>query len=487
VSDSRQPDVVIFLTDQFNPRTLGCAGDPVVKTPHIDSLADEGVCFGAAYSVSPVCMPARDSFISGLYPHNHGFWSNYTDRTFPPDLATVFNDIRKAGYLTAQIGKFHHFNPPWGGDFEDYGDYYDALGFEFAEETTGPYMTPFHKAEYTRYLQREGLLDAYLRDIAERLERGQYTVKPSPLPPDAHNDAFIGRRSVEFIDGAPSDRPLCLVVSFPGPHTPLDAPGEYYSMYDPADVPMPPNVQEVSRPKGQVFTHDMLRRMRANYYGKITLIDHWIGRVIEAMRRRGTWDSALAFFTADHGEMLGAHGGMGKCRFVEESARVPFIVRWPGRAPAGRRTNALAEIIDVGATAIDAVGATPSEEQFGRSLLPVLTGEAESVREAAFSEIRMGPGPAYMVRTADHKWWQAPKQERLYHVSEDPYELNDLSQSPDHEPVREEMKERLADFLMGAQIDWSRGYQPLFTRAGIAAGAANVADRLYQQFKEIHA
>ena len=96
-----QPDVVVFMTDQLNPRTLGCAGDPVIKTPHIDSLADEGVCFDAAYSVCPVCMPARDSFISGLYPHNHGFWSNYTDRRFPAELATVFNDVRRAGYLTA--------------------------------------------------------------------------------------------------------------------------------------------------------------------------------------------------------------------------------------------------------------------------------------------------------------------------------------------------------------------------------------------------
>ena len=487
VSEGKRPDIVVFLTDQFNPRTLGCAGDPVIQTPHIDSLADEGVFFDAAYSVCPVCMPARGSLVSGLYPHNHGFWSNYTERAFPAELATVFNDIRGAGYLTAQIGKFHHFNPKWGGDFEDHADYYRALGFEFAEETTGPYMTPFHKAEYTRYLQSEGLLDVYLHDIAERLERGQYTVKPSPVPPDAHNDAFIGRRATEFIGGAPEDRPLCLVVSFPGPHTPMDAPGEYYSMYDPADVPMPPNVQEVSRPKGQAFTLDMLRRMRANYYGKITLIDDWVGRVIEAMRRRGTWDNTLAFFTADHGEMLGAHGAMGKCRFCEESSRVPMIVRWPGRAAPGRRTGALAEIIDVGASVIDAIGAIPTDGQFGRSLLPVLTGQAESVRDAAFSEIRMGGDFAYMVRAAEYKWWRTPKQERLHDVSQDPYELNDLSQSPGHERVREEMKGRLADFLMRTQIDWSRGYQPLFTRAGIAAGAAGVADSLYKQFSEFHA
>jgi len=171
VPSSNRPDVLILLTDQLSPRTLGCAGDPVVKTPHIDSLASEGVYFSAAYSVCPVCMPARDSLISGLYPHNHGFWFNYTEPIFPAELATIFKNIRNAGYLTAQIGKFHHFNPPWGGDFADYGDYYHALGFEFAEETTGPYMTPFHKAEYTRYLQKEGLLDAYLRDRLDLWER----------------------------------------------------------------------------------------------------------------------------------------------------------------------------------------------------------------------------------------------------------------------------------------------------------------------------
>lgn len=478
-----RPDVLILMADQLNPTCLGCAGDPVVRTPHIDALAAEGVCFDAAYTVCPVCMPARGSFVSGLYPHNHQFWTNFTDQRFPADLCPHFRDMQQAGYATAKVGKFHYFNPAWGGDFEDHQDYYHALGFDFAEETTGVYMTPFHKSEYTRYLQRKGLLDPYIRDVAKRMEEGQYAWWPSPLSPDDHNDAYIGRRAVEVIERADPGQPLCLFVSFPGPHCPLDAPGEYATMYDPMDVPLPDNVPEVTRMGPREFSRDEVRHMRAAYYGKISLIDHWVGRIADAMERRGAWDRALAFFTADHGDHMGAHGRMSKGSFYDESARVPLIVRWPGRVQAGARTNALAELIDVCPTFLDAIGVDRTSGHFGASLLPVACGDADRVHDAVFSEIRQAGGLAYMVRTERYKWWINPKREALFDMAADPLEQRDLVQSEPHQAVRAAMRDRLSRFLVETQVDRARDYKSLFTRAGIEAGTEGLAEHMYRLFK----
>ena len=104
---NEKPDIIIFMTDQWNARCLGYLGTPSVRTPHIDKLAEEGTAFSAAYTASPVCQPARASFSSGLYPHNHRFWSNYTGRRFPAEEMTMFRDLGGAGYSTAWIGEMH--------------------------------------------------------------------------------------------------------------------------------------------------------------------------------------------------------------------------------------------------------------------------------------------------------------------------------------------------------------------------------------------
>ena len=171
-ASGRRPDVLLVLTDQWNPRMLGCAGHPQVRTPNLDALAGEGILFDAAYTQCPVCMPARGSLASGLYPHNHGFWSNFSGLRFPADQITLFRDIRDAGYSTAKIGKFHYYNAEWGENHADHSDYYDALGLDWAQELPTPYMGPHLRNEYTAYLQQKGLLDAYLADICRRFEVG---------------------------------------------------------------------------------------------------------------------------------------------------------------------------------------------------------------------------------------------------------------------------------------------------------------------------
>ena len=457
-----RPDVLLIMTDQFNPACTGYAGEPIIQTPHLDRLAREGTAFDACYTNSPVCMPARACLATGQMPHEHGYWSNHV-QMFPAERITLFGDVRRAGYTTAKIGKFHYFasclDRP---DFRDYADYYRTIGLDYADELSTPFSTPDKVSAFSDHLLRRGLLDTYVDDIIDGVEAGQFLCKPSPVPAADVIDSFACRRALAFLDRQPTGKPYFLFVSFPGPHTPLDAAGEYATMYDPAEIALPRNVRISKAVKGL----DHVRRVRSLYYGKVSLLDTLVGRLLDALRRRGTLDNTLILFTADHGDLMGEHGAFGKVRFWDGSARVPLLMRWPGRAKPGLRTDALAELNDLYATIIDAIGGVMASTAHGQSLLGVAGGEPRPVRDACFSEI--GPGTAlnYMVRTRDHKYFVERGRERLFSVARDPHEMRDLARSKDasHRRVLADMRGRLEAFAPPNPPNHTRGYVPRFQR-----------------------
>jgi len=476
----QQPDILILMTDQHNPYCLGCAGDALIWTPNIDALAAEGGFFNHAYTVCPVCMPARCSAVSGLYPHNHGFWMNFTEPPFPVERITFFRDLRAAGYRTAHVGKSHWFTPSFGQHYRAFDAYYEAIGLDHWVEIPGPYMTPFHPSAYSDHLRERGMLDEYIRSMANDMAQGQHeAVYTSVAPPEDHNDGMVGREAIAFIEGCAADEPFVLHASFPGPHTPLDAPGAYADMYNPADIILPANV-----PEGE---YDAARKRRANYYGKISHIDHWVGRIVEAIRKRGTWENTLVVFFADHGDYMGAHGRYGKCGFEDESARVPLILRWPGHVPAGARVDALADILDVYPTLVGAAGGSVSPHRFGQNLLPAATCRVDQVHDAVFSEIGT-KAPAYMVRTPRYKWFTSGPSHRafLYDMENDPKETENLAALLEHKATVSAIRDQLRTFLMDTQVNFASTYRQLFRRVGVDPKAPGMADRLYAAMRSYH-
>ena len=455
------PDVLLIITDQFNPRCAGFAGDPNVKTPHLDKLAANGAAFEACYSNCPVCMPARVSLVSGQYPHEHGWWMN-GGGTFPPEKITLFRDLQQVGYTTAQVGKFHYSNHAGLKDYRDATDYHRAIGLDWGDELPTPFSTHSRTSPYSDYLIQRGLLDVFLDDIYARFTTDQYLVKPGPLPPDDHIDSFVARRAIQFVERHPLEKPMFLFVSFPGPHTPLDACGKYATMYDPAAIELPPNVQTSKRcPDKQA-----LQAMRGLYYGKISMLDKLIGDLLAALERRGTFKRTLVLFTSDHGEMMGAHGKLSKGVFYEESGRIPLLACWPGRIKAGLRTDALVELIDVYATIADAAGAKMASTSHGRSFLPVATGCVEAHREVVFGEIGPRDRLDFMVRTPTHKYMQRGKREYLFDMRQDPWEMKDLARSTDPavQNVLADMRKKLADFVPEKPLNLTAGYVSQFGR-----------------------
>ena len=463
--EARKPDVLVILTDQWSPRYVGW-NNPGVRTPNLDRIAREGMIFDRCYATSPICMPSRVSLITGLYPHNHGhaLWGNAQEYHAPPEHAPMFRDIRRAGYITAQIGKLHWASGGGVGNaFPSVDDYHRSLGLDFVIDVGGPPDHAKARDPYAEHLRALGLLDAVAGDMRSRYLANQYEPHASVAPAGHYHDAFVADQAVKFIGGQPPDRPICLVVSFHSPHPPLDAPGDYATMFDPERIELPANVPERFVHDGRTLERADVRRMAANYLGKIAFVDTCVGRLVEAMKARGTWDGALVAFTADHGEMMGAHGALSKGRFWEESARVPFALRWPGRIAPGR-TAALAQMFDLYPTIVEAIGGDLSPGRMATSLLPVAEGRATGVRDTVIGEIGSKSPLRMMICDGRHKWWADDRGEALFDLDADPLEMTNLAADPDRQPLLHRMRERMLTHLRSTQVNHSEGYIPKVQR-----------------------
>jgi arylsulfatase A-like enzyme len=411
-------------------------------------------------------MPARISLLTGVYPHNagHSVWGNAVNYHVPVEAGTLFQDIQRAGYTTAQIGKLHWTSGvAWRGKFESEEDYHRALGLDHVLDVPGPVDSPSERNAYAQHLKQRGLLDAVAADLRDRYVNGQFEPRASLASVEDYHDVFVTRAAAQFIRAQSADKPLCMVVSLHSPHPPLDAPGEFATMFDPETLTLPANVpanfQREKRPVDQA----LLRRMLANYLGKIALVDHCAGLLVDAMKARGTWDDALVILTADHGEMMGAHGALTKGRFYEESARVPLFIRWPGHVKPGR-TAALAQMMDVYPTIVEAIGGELTPGRFAKSLLPVATGKTASVRDVAISEIGTVPPLRMMARDARFKWWAEEDREYLFDLQNDPLEQNNLAGNSEHRDTLSRMRDRMLTHLRSTQLNLSEGYVPKVQR-----------------------
>jgi len=470
---SGKPDILIVIADQWSPRYVSW-DDAQVRTPVMDRLAKEGAVFDACYVTSPVCMPSRVSLITGLYPHNHGhaLWGNATDYFPAPEDARMFHDMKAAGYATAQMGKTHWTSGPgWKERFNNPSEYFSALGLDLVLDVPGPPDNAEGRSAYGRYLTEKGLAEKVAQDIRRRYVLNEFEPRASVLEVEDYHDVFVTRKAVEHIASMPKDQPLCLVVSLHSPHPPLDAPGEFATMYDPEKVVLPSHVPEVFKRENREIDHAALRKMLANYLGKLSLVDHCVGMLAEAFKKRGTWEQMLVVLTADHGEMMGGHGMLTKGRFYEDAARVPLVIRWPGQVPAGR-VKPPVQMMDVYPTVVEAAGGTLSPRRFAMSLLPLARGEVKAVRPTAISEISGGAAGAsrMMVRDMKHKYWVDERGEYLFDLSDDPLEQRNLATEPAHEAVLHTMREKLLTHLRTTQVNYGEGYVPKIQRVRDAEG-----------------
>ncbi|MDF1810795.1 MAG: sulfatase-like hydrolase/transferase [Verrucomicrobiales bacterium] len=462
--ETQKPDVLIILCDDFNPFYTGFSGDPDARTPHIDSLAKQSAVFTNCYSASAVCMPARTSLVTGLYPHNTGCWGNATDLFVSPGLTSMFSDFKQAGYSTSVIGKTHWY--AGNGFKEQFGskkEYFSGIGIDFFRDVATTFSSRSGSGIYQDYLRRNGLFEKQSADLTDRLKHNQYIARASLLQPEQTCDRMMTDLAIDYLHNAPKSRPYIMMVGFSNPHSPFDPPGKYATMYDPESMSLRPNVKPFKK-YGTNYSPDEIRKARAAYLGKISLLDDLVGRIIAAIQERGTFENTILVFTADHGMAVGEHGNIAKGQFWEEVARVPFVLRIPGLTDDGVTSDALVQLIDLYPTLLDVVGGKPAAHLLGQSLLQAIKKPGKTVRDAAFCEIHHDGSLDYMVRTERYKWFVEKGDESLFDLEIDPNELNNLIKAGGHDDVVTSMHEHLRNFLMTGQINYSQGYRPVAER-----------------------
>ena len=463
---ARQPNIVFITTDQQRGDCLGCM-DSAVQTPNLDALAAGGIRFDEACTVSPLCMPARASWITGRYPHNHGVRGN-RGCVLPEEQARTWAwGLKKQGYHTAFVGKHHFFNFVREVDTRDYDDGVRAFGFDDVHQVSGKGASAKHECEYTAHLDRKGLREqqrqAYLNlgGMPDSMRMLAKIARPAPVPENDHIDAYTGRQGVEWLEDYPGNAPFCLWLSFPGPHSPFDGNGRFADMYDPGDIELSPaffdevaakpayqKSRQITDPSDEE-SRRLAKRAKALYFANMSMIDAWIGRVMDVLKRREWFENTVVIFSSDHGEMLGDHGAYSKSLFYQGSVRVPFIMHWPAGIEGGRVSDAFVETVDLYRTIAEIAGLDDVPDTVcGHSLLPVTRGEKTSVRDTLFSELG---GNRVMLRQGTWKLVYNPDTcgaEELYNLDEDPYELANRVTDPDTSGIRQDLQRALLDKLL---------------------------------------
>lgn len=475
----KKPNILLLLTDQHRLSAVGAYGPTPCRTPHIDRLAAEGARFENTYTVCPVCSPARATIMTGLYPHTHGIVSNiYNLGCCVHELADrptlLSRSLETAGYSLGYSGKWH-----LGTETRDLA--FDAprapnslprtVGFEgqnFPGHGNGGFQFP----EYKQYLAERGLKHK-VQPWAEK-HKCVWSMGELDEPLEATVPYFLAENTISLLESfRKREKPFFLWHNFWGPHEPYYAPTEFVEQYRDVEIPPWPNYEWPSRsipgphhvkihPDHERLTWDDWATAIRYYYAYTTLIDSQIGRVLEYMRETGLLDETIVVFSADHGETLGSHGGLTDkgWHHFEETHRIPLIVRFPDGFAGGKVLSEFASLADLYPTFLDWAGAPYDRNAVhGRSLAPLLRGDADGWRESVVTEyggVNYAATTQRTIRWRDWKYgYNCGGEDELYNLQADPHETVNLIRHPDCRKILETMRQRLLEW-MNQTGDWAK-------------------------------
>ena len=475
------PNILLIITDQQRTDTLGFRGETACQTPHVDRLAREGISFDRAACTSPLCTPSRASIFTGKYPHQVDMMGNADILRETPLLTDA---LRARGYYTAYAGKWHlepegqpkafrgqedelGLSGVHGGDQALKGERIVDRWFDVADGQ-GSY-------DYSVWCEENGLPDGWpVSDPDVRTHRTPSMTIPRPkrqnLDPSQTYDAWVTDIALNQLRNRPKERPFFQVASYFGPHPPFLIPEPYYSLYDPAGIPKPPNFgPQPGKPRANTtsFYHQLFndygenwepwQKSTAVYWGYCTMMDDLVGRLLDALEDEGILDDTLVIFLSDHGEMLGSHGLWHKMVPYEEALRVPLVMRYPALIPAGIRSQANVSLIDLVPTILQIVGEDVPGVMSGRALSPALQdrqGREFQVDSYRFAEHRpLGDWHQTvewrLVTDSKYKYvWNQGDLDELYDLAADPHELINLIDDPAHEGALERLRARLFGWML---------------------------------------
>ena len=474
-------NIIFLMADDQRADAFGFMGNEHVMTPHLDTLAREGIVFENAYHVSPICMPSRTSVMTGQYLGTHGSGfdrpTNYilTEEEFQRSYPVL---LRDAGYFTGFIGKF---------------------GFAVADSSKVKNKNYQNQSKYMP-AQQFDVWNGFPGQGSYQPRDGQFNGYENKWNAD-HLTAFMGYQAIDFLQKAKNaGQPFCLSISFKAPHAPFRPAPNFRRSYDAAMIPrmdddtpeyyalLPEVVKSKSRNAQWYFgrTRDYYGKEVAyredwhieqdsiyqsfikNYYALISGIDNTVGRIRAALTSMGLDKNTIIVYTSDNGFFAGSRQLMGKALLYEASARAPMIVYHPAYSQNQdtRWEDGLISHVDIAPTILNMAGLVVPEHYPGSSFLPIIDDEKESIHEAVYGEnnydnnypvISEVDSPdtyqsirSRFVRTSEYKLIRyhenRPVTEELYKVDEDTTEMNNLIDDPAYARTVSTMRALLDDF-----------------------------------------
>jgi arylsulfatase A-like enzyme len=483
-----RPNIVIFNPDQWRGDVLGHRGTPGAITPTLDGLVgSDAVSFANTFCQNPVCTPSRCSFMSGWYPHVRGHRTMQHMLHAEQGEPNVLRILREQGYFVWWGGK----NDLLPGQLSTAADA-DIRHQTTEQECQGWGHTLRPNLHVDQHWRDDAGSDGFYSFFAGQLDCGQDSIY-------CDSDWAHVLAAIELITTYQGEQPLCIYLPLEYPHPPYAVEDPWYRMIDRAlisdPIPPPPAwegkpaiLRELWRLRGmQQWSPKRWRELRATYYGMCARSDHQLGRVVQALRQSGRYDTTALFFLSDHGDFTGDYGLVEKTQntFEDCLTRVPFMVKPPANLPCtpGVRTQ-LVELVDFAATVYDVAGIDPGYDHFGKSLLGLMADPLLPHRDTVFCEGGRRQGEvqamelesgcaadsanlywprailqaddthpyhrkAVMVRTDRFKYvYRSAEQDELYDLVRDPQELTNRIDDPTYAAIAAQLRERMLDWLV---------------------------------------
>jgi len=464
------PNILFLMSDQHHHRLMGCAGHPQVQTPHLDRLASEGVRCTNAITVSPICTPSRVSFLSGQYPHNHGYHGNSGPN--PNGLPNLLGHCRSHGYKTAAIGKIH-CPEYW---IEDSCDvFHEVLIGCSVGGRSGAYHS-FLKERGKQFLEDNDKKHVFPNITVPRMDSwlSALTYEESP-------EGWIADQTIEFMRTShEAGKPFCIHASMPRPHQ-MTAPSEpFWSMYDKEDIWLPPNadydMQAAKKAPNLINTADWWRntdwavqeprdfestrrRKQRGYFGAISQVDHAVGQIMQAVKEMGLSENTIVVYVADHGDYACEHGIMEKAPGICSDAitRIPMIWWAPGNQdyslPSGKVVDELIQSTDTIDTLCSLANLPRLETSDGRDATKLIR-EEQKLHDFAMTEFAWSKS----IRKGKYRLVYYPKEYfpneypegfgELYDLEADPWEMQNLYFEAEHKELIRDLQSELLNWLV---------------------------------------
>ena len=441
-------NVLFIISDDLTATAVSCYENKACKTPNIDKLASEGVRFTRTFCQFPVCGPSRASLMNGYYPHATKVFGYVSGRkAIGPDRATWAEHFKNNGYHTARVSKIFHMGVPGGIEAGTHGAD-DPASWVERYNSQGPEV--FSKG-------RSELLEGNPKGTKK--VRGGNTLEYCMADEDdlVQSDGKTAKKASELIrELGKKDKPFFLAVGFVRPHVPFVAPSKYFEPYDYRQVELPESVENDwdDIPKaginyrttpGMKMNETQIKKGIATYYASVSFMDAQVGKVIKTLKDEGLKDNTIIIFTSDHGFHLNEHDFWMKVGLMDESSRVPMIIKVPGKKPAV--CDSFTELIDLYPTITELCGLEVPKRIQGKDLGPMLDDPTKTVRDGAFCV----NGGSLLWRT--DKWAfimhgaNGQKGMQLFDMKKDPKQFTNLAHNPEYRKVVEDMKSAMADKL----------------------------------------